>query len=168
MHGAVSVSETFDTDLILRARLEDLCADYAHTIDDDRLEELAGLFTTDGLYRVQTRENHDLGLPLSLIYCDNANMIADRVTALRTANIYEPHVYCHMIGALRIVGREGAGWRARGNFQVIRTMANGDSVLFASGRYFDHIVEVDGALKFRERLAIIDSRSVDTLLVIPV
>lgn len=169
MHGDLNVSTTeLDRDFILRARIEALCADWAHTIDDDRLEELPNLMTPDGVYRVQTRENHDLGLPLSLIYCDGANMLADRVTAMRTANIYEPHVYCHSIGALRITGRDGDGWRARGNFTIVRTMAEGDAMVFASGRYFDHVVEIGGALKFRERVAIIDSRRVDTLLVIPI
>ena len=110
----------------------------------------------------------DLGLPLSLIYCDGADMLAERVTAMRTANIYEPHVYCHAISATRVLGREADGWRARGNFTIVRTMADGDACLFASGRYFDHIVEVDGALRYRERVAVIDSRRIDTLLVIPI
>ena len=168
MHGDLTVSLDLDADLSLRARVEALCAHYAHVIDDDRLEELPALFADDGVYRVQTRENHDLGLPLSLIYCDGAAMLADRVTAMRTANIFEPHVYCHSTSALRILRREGEGWRARSNFTVIRTMSDGESMLFACGRYFDHIVEVDCALRFRERVAVLDSRRVDTLLVIPV
>jgi hypothetical protein len=110
MHGDLTVSLDLDADLALRARVEALCAHYAHVIDDDRLEELPALFADDGVYRVQTRENHDLGLPLSLIYCDGAAMLADRVTAMRTANIFEPHVYCHSTSALRILRREGEGW----------------------------------------------------------
>ncbi len=157
----------FEDDLSLRSEIDNLCAQYAHLIDDDWLEELPGLFTRDGIYRVQTRENHDLKLPLSLIYCNGADMLADRITALRTANIYEPHVYCHMLSALRILGGEGAGWRVRSNFVVVRTMAEGSQSLFASGRYFDRIVRVEGALKFQERIAIVDSRQIDTLLVIP-
>ena len=168
MHGNLTVSHDLDADLVLRARVEALCAAYAHVIDDDRLEELPALFTDDALYRVQTRENHELGLPLALMYCDGSAMLADRVTAMRTANIFEPHVYCHSTSALRILRREGAGWRARSNFSIIRTMSDGESMVFACGKYLDLIVEVDGALRFRERVAILDSRRVDTLLVIPV
>jgi anthranilate 1,2-dioxygenase small subunit len=168
MHGDLSVTSEISSDLALRARIEDLHARYVHLIDDDQLEELTGLFATDGLYRVQTRENHELDLPLSLIYCDNAAMIADRITALRTANIFEPHVYCHMTSALRILSRDGKGWRTRSNFSVIRTMSEGDCMIFACGKYLDHIVEVDGALRFKERVAVLDSRRIDTLLVIPV
>ena len=168
MHGDLTVSLDHVTDRDVLARVEDLCARWAHTIDDDRLEELPDLLTPDGRYIVRSRENHDLGLPLSLIYCDGADMLADRVTALRTANIYEPHVYCHSISAIRVLGREADGWRTRCNVMIVRTMADGETCLFASGRCFDHVVEVDGALRFRERLVVIDSRRIDTLLVIPI
>jgi anthranilate 1,2-dioxygenase small subunit len=78
-----------DADNALRLRVADLYADYAHAIDDDRLEDWPGFFTAQGVYRVVTRENLDLGLPLSLIYCDGRGMMEDRIAAMRTANIYE-------------------------------------------------------------------------------
>ena len=152
----------------LRARVDDLYAAYAHIIDDDRLEDWPGLFTARGVYRVTTRENHDQGLPLSLIYCDGRGMMADRISALRTANIYEPHVYCHIVGAVRTLDATDGVIRARSNFTVLRTMSEGDTMVFACGRTFDRIVEEDGVLRFAERLAVLDSRRIDTLLVIPV
>jgi anthranilate 1,2-dioxygenase small subunit len=161
-------TNTLDADLALRLAVEDLYADYVHTIDDDRLEEWPGLFTEDGIYRVTTRENHDNGLPLAMVYCDGRGMMADRISALRTANIYEPHVYCHVLSAVRILGASGGVIRARSNFSVLRTMQEGDTSLFAVGRTFDTLVEEGGRLRFKERLAVLDSRRVDTLLVIPV
>jgi anthranilate 1,2-dioxygenase small subunit len=161
-------SAAIGDDLALRLRVEDCYAEYAHTIDDDRLEDWPGLFTENGTYRVTTRENFDAALPLALIYCDGRGMMEDRISALRTANIYEPHVYCHGTSALRVLGASGGEIRTRANFTVLRTMAEGDMVLFACGRYFDRLVEEDGRLKFRERLAVLDSRHVDTLLVVPI
>ena len=149
-----------------RARVEALLAEYAHCIDDDRLEQWPDFFTENCHYRVVTRENFDRGLPLSLIYCDTRGMLADRVSALRTANVYEPHVYCHVTGSARVWEEEGE-WRARGNFIVARTMANGETSIFACGKYLDRLVEAGGELKFRERIVVLDSRQVDTLLVIP-
>jgi len=160
-------SAALDHDLALRLRVEDFYAQYAHTIDDDRLEDWPGLFTENGAYRVTTRENFDSGLPLALIYCDGRGMMEDRISALRTANIYEPHVYCHATSALRVLGTSGDEIRARANFTVLRTMSEGDMAIFACGRYFDRLVEEDGRLKLRERLAVLDSRQVDTLLVVP-
>jgi anthranilate 1,2-dioxygenase small subunit len=160
-------STQLDHDLALRLRLEGFYAEYAHTIDDDRLEDWPGLFTEDGIYRVTTRENFDCGLPLALIYCDGRGMMEDRISALRTANIYEPHVYCHGMSALRVLGAAGGEIRARANFTVLRTMIEGDTAIFACGRYFDRLVEDGGRLKLRERVVVLDSRQVDTLLVVP-
>ena len=154
--------------LRLRARIEALHADYAHAIDTDRLEEWPQFFTEDGLYKVATRDNHERGFPVSLIYCAGRGMLSDRITALRTANIYEPHVYCHLGGALRIVSTTDGVVSAESNFTVLRTMATGAMSVFACGRYLDRIVERDGTLVFAERIAILDSRQIDTLLVIPV
>lgn len=151
----------------MRARVEALCADYAHCIDSDRLEAWPQLFTEDGLYKVVTRENRERGLPLSLIYCTGRGMLGDRIVALRTANIYEPHVYCHLGGALRIISVEGDVIQAESNVAVVRTMAGGDMVVFACGRYVDRIVDRGGVLAFAERIVVLDSRRIDTLLVIP-
>ena len=52
-----------------------LMAGYVHLIDDDRLEEWPDLFTDDGIYRVTTRENIELGLPASLIFCEGIVII---------------------------------------------------------------------------------------------
>ncbi len=57
--------------------------------------------------------------------------------------------------------------RAASNFQVVRIMHSGESVLFASGRYLDRI-RIDGEHpQFEEKTVVLDSRSVDTLLAIP-
>jgi anthranilate 1,2-dioxygenase small subunit len=155
-------------DVALRLRIEALMADYVHCIDDDRLEEWPEFFVEAGRYRVRTRENHERGLPANLIYCDGRGMLRDRISALRTANIFEPHVYCHMVSAVRLLDGAPGEYRAQSNFTVTRTMAEGDMSLFACGRYLDRIVEDGGALRFKERTVVLDSRQIDTLLVIPI
>jgi anthranilate 1,2-dioxygenase small subunit len=152
---------------IARDRIADLYSEYVHLIDDDRLEAWPELFTEPATYRVVTRENHDRGLPLALIYCAGRGMMADRISALRTANIYEPHVYCHMVSAVEVLEAAADGVRARSNFVVMRTMQGGDTMVFACGRSFDTIVEDGGRLRFAARTVVLDSRSIDTLLVIP-
>ena len=157
-----------DADNALRLRVADLYADYAHAIDDDRLEDWPGFFTAQGVYRVVTRENLDLGLPLSLIYCDGRGMMEDRIAAMRTANIYEPHVYNHAVSAIRVLENGKGTIRARSNFSILRTVNGGDMSVFACGRTFDEIVEEQGVLRFRQRLVALDSRQIDTLMVIPI
>ena len=164
----MAVATDLTRELALRLRIEVLMADYTHCIDEDRLEEWPGFFTEDGQYRVTTRENHELNLPVNLIYCDGQGMLRDRISALRTANIFEPHTYCHMTSALKIIGSDGNEHRTQSNFTLMRTMSEGDMSVFACGKYIDCIVEQRGSLKFRERSIILDSRRIHTLLVIPI
>ena len=51
------------------------------------------------------------------------------------------------------------------NFLVVRTMENGESTLFASGRYVDRILLRE--MLYEERIVVCDSRRFDTLLAIP-
>lgn len=159
---------TLDNALALRLRIESLFADYIHCIDDDRLEEWPDFFTKDGVYRIASRENLSLGLPVCLVYCEGRGMMADRISAMRQANIYEPHTYNHSVSALKILSVAADGIRTQTNFAVFRTMADGAMSLFNCGRYMDRIVEDNGALKIAERLVVLESRRIDTLLVIPV
>ena len=55
----------------------------------------------------------------------------------------------------------------RSNFLVLRIMHDGDTTIFASGRYLDRIAVGAAPFRFTERLVILDSRKIDTLLVIP-
>jgi len=154
--------------LVLRLRIEALYAEYAQTIDDDLLEEWPELFVENGTYRVTTRENHGKGLSLAIMYCDGRGMMSDRISALRLANIYEPHVYCHLTSSVRVVDSTPEEIQTQANFAVIRTMQEGEQTIFACGRTFDRIVEAGGRLLFKDRLVVLDSRQVDTLLVIPI
>ena len=151
----------------LLARIQRLHGAYVHAIDDDRLEDWPGFFVDDGLYRIETRENRELGLPLAIMHCEGAGMLRDRVSALRTANIFEPHFYRHTISAAEILASQDGLHRVQSNFTVIRTMHSGAMSVFACGKYLDRIVETGDGPRFAERVAVCDSRSIDTLLVIP-
>jgi len=154
-------------DIDLQLKVENLLARYVHALDDDRLEEWPDFFLENGLYRITTAENFERKLPLSIIFADSRAMLRDRVSALRHANIYEAQRYRHSVSCT-LVERVGAdSVRAISNFHVARIMHTGETLLFASGRYLDRIRLAAGAAQFEERIAVLDSRSVDTLLAIP-
>jgi len=149
-------------------RIRALIYDYAHCIDDDRLEEWPRFFTEDCVYQVISRDDHAAGLPAGVMTCTSRGMLVDRILSLRKANIYEPHVYRHLISAIRLHGEEDGIWTVQTGYAVIRTMQEGDSSIFSTGKYLDRIdLDGDQAL-FRERRVIFDSRRVDTLMVIPI
>jgi len=154
--------------LIARLTVEAFLADYMLAIDSDRLEEWFDFFTPEGTYRVTTRENEELGLPLNIMSCRGHGMFKDRITALRTANIFEPHVYCHIPGALRITGMKGDVIESESTFTIIRTTNHGDMRVFVCGRTRDRIVLGEGGPKLIDRTVILDSRQIETLLVIPI
>ena len=61
----------------MREAIEDLLADYAEAIDDGALERWPQLFTEDGEYHIITRENHEAGLPIGIMYCGSRGMMED-------------------------------------------------------------------------------------------
>jgi len=145
----------------------ELNAAYAATIDADRLEMWPDFFVEDCLYKITSAENHRRGYSAGIVYADSRAMLRDRVTALRTANIYERHSYRHIVG-LPVLGATGAdGIASETLFLVLRIMRDGRTDLFASGVYVDRISDEAGGLRFAERIVVCDSSHFDTLLAIP-
>ena len=90
----------------------------------------------------------------------------DRVQSLRHANIYEPQRYHHMISSVLIEEIDKHRVSSVSSFLVIRIMHNGDTAVFASGKYLDRIV-LKPEPRYEERVVVCDSRRFDTLLAIP-
>ena len=151
----------------LRRAVEALHARYLRVIDDDRLEEWPGLFATNGLYRIVTRENFDQKLPLPIMECRSRGMMEDRVTGLRRINVYEPQRYSHHMSGVEMKEEAHNLVTCRSNYLVVRILGDGAVSIFSTGVYQDLIRVDDGATVFEERIVIQDSRRVETLLVIP-
>jgi 3-phenylpropionate/cinnamic acid dioxygenase small subunit len=154
-------------DVALQLGVQDLLARYVQAVDDDKLETWPDFFTEQGRYRVTTAENYERDLPLSLIYATSRAMLRDRVRALRDANVYEAQRYRHVIAAPLITRRDDGGVQARTSFLVARIMHTGETMLFATGRYEDRIALEGTDMRFAEKVVILDSRQIDTLLAIP-
>jgi anthranilate 1,2-dioxygenase small subunit len=149
--------------------VENLIHEWARAIDEDRVEAIAELMTTDGRYTVRSRFNHARGLPLAIIDAHSAAQLRDRIKSMRLANVYEPHHYRHLVTGVQIVGEQDGALAVRSNFQIVRTMElDGQVSLFCTGQYQD-LVDITGAEpRFRHRLCLYDSRLVETLMVIPI
>jgi anthranilate 1,2-dioxygenase small subunit len=157
--------------IVRRWELEQLFTDYVHCLDADELERWPDFFTEDCFYRITSAENYDAGLPLGLIYATSRDMLKDRVSALREANVYEPQRYRHLVSSIRIVGDASEGPEhvdLLANFLVVRTMQDGEMTIFGAGRYVDRIRRDGGCWKFASKTVVLDSRQVDTLLAIPI
>jgi len=152
----------------LNSRLIELNAAYARAIDDGNFEAWPEFFLEDGLYKLTSADNHAQGMEAGVMYADSRNMLRDRISALRVANIYERQRYRHIVGLPSVLASVGSGVRSETSFLVVRIMRDGTMDVFATGRYLDLIEEdADGNLRFRERIAVCDSNRFDTLVAIP-
>jgi anthranilate 1,2-dioxygenase small subunit len=150
-----------------RLEIDALYADYAHCLDNDELEAWPDFFVEDCYYRITSAENFAAGLPIGIVYATSRAMLVDRVMALRKANVYEPQLYRHMIGALKLGPDEDNALSVVANLIVVRTMQDGAMMLFAAGRSVDRLVRQGGSWKFARKDVVLDSRQIDTLLAIP-
>ena len=151
----------------LQSGIHDLIAEYCECIDEDRLEAWPELFADPCRYLVISRTNHEAGLRQGVIYAASRGMLHDRVFSIRRANIFEPHRYRHVVGPIRLKSVEGDVAVVHSHFIAARIMHDGVTTLFASGRYLDRIDASRTPFRFTERLVVLDSDKIDTLLAIP-
>jgi anthranilate 1,2-dioxygenase small subunit len=150
-----------------RAAIHDLLAEYGALLDSAKYDEWLGLFAQDCRYYVMPRENHDRGLPAALIFCDSRAVLEDRIRALREANKYNIHIDRHLIGLARLLSPEAAGLIVEAPFAVFQTDQEGSTRLFATGLYRDRLELAEGGLKIRDKLVLLDTFAVPTLLATP-
>jgi anthranilate 1,2-dioxygenase small subunit len=144
-----------------------LLAEYGFLADAGRYDDWLGLFCEECAYYVIPKENHDLGLPAALIYCDSRAMLEDRIRALRSANKYNIHSDRHLIGLPRIVLSSPDSLVVEAPFVICQTEQEGDTRLFAAGLYRDRLDRIGSDLRIREKTVLLDSFAVPSLLATP-
>jgi anthranilate 1,2-dioxygenase small subunit len=65
------------------------------------------------------------------------------------------------------LSENGAEVRTETPFLVARILQDGDTDLFATGRYLDRYRIVDNQAQLQERMVVCDSSRIDTLLALP-
>jgi anthranilate 1,2-dioxygenase small subunit len=148
-----------------RTLVYDLLAEYGAQLDATEYDKWLGLFAARCRYIVLPRENYERGLSAGLIYCDSRVMLEDRIMALREANKYNIHTDRHLIGLPRIVSADG--FLIEAPFAVYQTDQEGATQLFATGLYRDRLELVGRDLKIQDKLVLLDTFAVPTLLATP-
>jgi anthranilate 1,2-dioxygenase small subunit len=150
--------------MIGHAAVYDLFAEYGALIDLAKFDDWLDLFADECSYQILPRENFDRGLPAALVFCDSRAVLEDRLRALREANKYNIHTDRHLIGLPRIFDD---GIAAEAPFVVYQTDQEGETRLFATGLYRDRLQLVGSRLKIRDKLVLLDTFAVPTLLATP-
>ena len=148
---------------------DELLATYADCLDDGRFEDWLELFTEDASYKVVARDNHDRGLPATMVLCTNKNMIRDRIAALLGATKYNFHYDRHVVGQLRVRPRSDSDgeWELRASYAVFQTSHEGRSSLFSVGRYDDRLRMQGDRLLFCEKTVVVDTFAIPGMLATP-
>jgi anthranilate 1,2-dioxygenase small subunit len=164
----LSVS-TVPVDPHLRSRIEDFLTDSVQAIDDGAVERWPLFFSEDGFYQIIPRASFEAGHPVGIMTCAGRGMMQDRIEALKDANVYEPHTYCHVLMRPVLQHEADGTILARTNFALYRTMQGGRTELFAAGTYRDRIVLAeDSGLRLKSRHVVLESRCIDILIVLPI
>jgi anthranilate 1,2-dioxygenase small subunit len=72
-----------------------------------------------------------------------------------------------VVGPVRLKDAQDGVAVVATHFLCARIMHDGATTLFASGRYLDRIDVTAAPLRFKERIVVLDSDKIDTLLAIP-
>jgi len=154
--------------LALHHDIDQLNAAYGAALDEKRFDDWPAFFVEDGHYRLQARENFDRGLPLALIALESQGMMKDRVYGITETIFHGPYYTRHVISPARLLHSFDGIVRVEANYAVFRTRPAGVSEVYNVGRYIDELVRVDGALRFKSRLAVYDSEMILNSLIYPV
>ena len=76
-------------------------------------------------------------------------------------------LYRHILGQPSILHESDGEVRCETPFLVARILQDGDTDIFATGRYLDCYKIEDGQARLNERTVVCDSSRIDTLLALP-
>ena len=155
-------------DLELFFQLQALYTDYALAVDSGHWDAWPEFFTDACEYKLQPRENHERGFPLSTLSFESKGMLMDRAYAIRETLFHDPYYQRHVVGTPVVRALRDGVIHSEANYAVFRTKYNKDSTVFNVGRYIDEVVSTPLGLKFAKRWCIYDSEMIPNSIIYPI
>jgi len=155
-------------DLDLFFQLQALYTDYALAVDSGHWDAWPEFFTDECEYKLQPRENHERGFPLSTLSFESKGMLMDRAYAIRETLFHDPYYQRHVVGTPVVREVRDGVIHSEANYAVFRTKYNKDSTVFNVGRYIDEVVSTPKGLKFAKRWCIYDSEMIPNSIIYPI
>ena len=153
----------FDTFLALQA----LYADYAAALDAGDFERWPGFFTDPCVYKLQSRENHERGLPLCTLSFESRGMLMDRVYGVKDTIYHDPYYQRHVLGVPRILAVDPEHIDAEAGYVVLRTKRDAMAEILSTGRTVDRIARTADGLRFASRHVIFDNDLIPNSIIAP-
>ena len=155
-------------DLELFFQLQALYTDYALAVDSGHWDAWPEFFTDECEYKLQPRENHERGFPLSTLSFESKGMLMDRAYAIRETLFHDPYYQRHVVGTPVVREVRDGVIHSEANYAVFRTKLDKESTVFNVGRYIDTIVQTPDGLKFAERICVYDSEMIPNSIIYPI
>jgi salicylate 5-hydroxylase small subunit len=141
---------------------------YAQILDSNDFAAWPDLFTPECVYKIQSRENFDAGLPLCILSFESQAMLRDRVYGAQNTIYHDPYYQRHIVSAPLITSIDGDVVVAETAYLVIRTHRDQLPEILSAGRYIDRMVRLDGVLKFASRVCVFDNDLIANSLIKPI
>jgi anthranilate 1,2-dioxygenase small subunit len=152
----------------LRAEISHFQTEYCAVLDANEVELWPQFFTSDACYRVTSRENVALGLPVGLVYCQGQAMMVDRAVAIARTQMFAPRYMLHILGATHIEDETAGGILSSTPFVLVQTLVEGASTVHLAGTFSDRFVRSGDRLLLGDRQVIHDTEILANDLVYPV
>ncbi len=156
----------------LRLEVEDLLYAYADCLDHGDITRWADFFTDDCTYKLISKENWDLDLPLGTIFAEGRGGLLDRIAAVTQTSVYHQRALTHLITNTRVLGVKGGVMEITANYAVLETLPNQYTKILNSGRYLGKLVRPGNGegdeLKIKELICVYDSALVPASIIYPV
>ncbi len=152
----------------LRAEIEYFHAEYCAALDANEVELWPDFFTEDASYRITSRENAALQLPVGLVYCDGRAMMQDRAVAIARTQMFAPRYMSHLLGCTQVEDETPEGILASTPFMLMQTLVEGPSTIHLVGVFRDRFVREGNRLLLADRQVVHDTEILANDLVYPV
>jgi salicylate 5-hydroxylase small subunit len=149
-------------------QLTTLLQQSAALLDSNDLAVWPDLFTEDGHYKLQSRENFDAGLPLCIMDYESQGMMRDRIYGVQNTIFHDPYSQRHVCSAPQVLRFDANEMECESSYIVSRVQRDGMPQILSVGRYIDLVVRVGDALKFKTRTAVFDNDLLPNSVIKPV
>ena len=156
----------------MSAKLEDIRSFfnvYAELLDEEKFEAWTELFEPEACtYRVLSRENQDLGLPLPIMGCYTHGMVRDRVAMLAKGVLtYRRDRLLRQVTNVQCQTLSESMLQARANLVVYQSSEEGVSSLYMVARYRAVLRASGDHWRIKSMDVVVDSFGIDTMLAVP-
>jgi len=152
----------------LRAEIDAFHAEYCAALDANDVERWPDFFSKEATYRITSRQNALLDMPVGLVYCEGLDMITDRALAVAHSQMFAPRHMLHVLGITRVLQETDRTISAQTPFILMQTLVEGPTTVHLAGIYHDHFVREGERLLIASREVVHDTEILDTALAYPV